>query len=233
MFDAVSQMHYGNAIGRPILASIHRLPWAADAQFRVGQVLCETFWPPHYRDGAPQSACPRYVARRQLTTLQKLGYRLKSGFEAEFAFYRTEDGTAPLFDGKGVYVSQCLAKVEPLLYALESGLAASGVDVLTLQTERGPGQLELALAPKFDGPMRYSVSARPSRRRAHHGVCMPRLWRSRQTRSDRTACISTTLCGRRTPNVTSSALKVFTHRLYSSCTGEHTYKLYCPDSMQG
>jgi len=64
--------------------------------------------------------------------------------------YRTEDGTAPLFDGKGVYISQCLAKVEPLLYALESGLAASGVDVLSVQTECGPGQMELALAPTFD-----------------------------------------------------------------------------------
>jgi len=47
-------------------------------------------------------------------------------------------------------MSQCLAKVEPLLYALESGLAGSGVDVLSIQTESGPGQMELALAPLFD-----------------------------------------------------------------------------------
>jgi len=87
-----------------------------------------------------------YVDRRLLTRLQKLGYRFKSGFEAEFAVYRTEDGTAPLFDGKGVYISQCLAKVEPLLYALESGLAASGVDVLAVLTECGPGQMELAVS---------------------------------------------------------------------------------------
>ena len=93
---------------------------------------------------------PRYVARRQLSRLQQLGYQLKSGFEAEFAVYRTEDGTVPLFDGKGIYVSQCLAKVESLLYALESGLAANGVDVLSIQTECGPGQMELALAPVFD-----------------------------------------------------------------------------------
>jgi len=66
MFDAVSRMHYGNAVVRPVLASIHRLPWAADAQFRVGQILCETFWPPHYLDGAPQSACPRYQMKKNV-----------------------------------------------------------------------------------------------------------------------------------------------------------------------
>jgi len=55
-----------------------------------------------------------------------------------------------LFDGRDVYTGQCLAEVEPLLYAIEDGLAASGVDVLTIHTELGPGQMELALAPTFD-----------------------------------------------------------------------------------
>ena len=150
MFDAVSRMHHGNASVRPILTSIHHLPWAAEGQFRVGQVLCETFWPSYYLDGAPQSACPRYAARRQLCRLQKLGYRLKSGFEAEFAVFRTEDCTTPLFGGKDVYTGQRLAEVETLLYAIEDGLAASGVDVLSMEIEHGPGQMELALAPTFD-----------------------------------------------------------------------------------
>ena len=140
----------GNATVCPVLGSLHSLPWAAEGQFRVGQLLCETFWPRHYLDGAAQSVCPRYAARRQLSRLGELGYRLKSGFEAEFAVFRTADGATPLFDGRDLYTGQLLAAVEPLLYALEIGLAASGVDVLTLQTECGPGLIELALAPAFD-----------------------------------------------------------------------------------
>ena len=149
-FDAVTKMHNGNAIVRPVLGSIHRLPWAAKGQFRVGQILCETFWPCHYRDGAPQSACPRYAARCQIAKLHELGYRLKSGFEAEFGVFRSEDGTAPLFDGEDIYTGQCLAEAEPLLYAVEDGLTASGVDVLNVHIEHGPGQIELALAPALD-----------------------------------------------------------------------------------
>jgi len=149
-FDAVSKMHNGNAIVRPVLGSIHRLPWAANGQFRVGQILCETFWPSHYRDGAVQSACPRYAARYQISRLQALGYRLKSGFEAEFAVFRRDDGTSPLFDGVDIYTGQCLAEAEPLLYAIENGLAASGVDVTTVHTEHGQGQIELVLAPALD-----------------------------------------------------------------------------------
>ena len=150
MFDAVSWMHNGNAIVRPVLGSIHRLPWAAEGQFLVGQLLRETFWPAHYLNGAPQSVCPRYVARRQLSRLKDLGYRLKSGFEAEFAVFRTVDGTSPLFDGEDLFTCRCLAEVESVLYAIENGLATSGVDVLTVQTEHGTGQMELALAPVFD-----------------------------------------------------------------------------------
>ena len=149
-YEAVAQMHFGNAIVRPVLTSIHRLPLVTVGQFRVGQILCETFWPSYYRNGEPQSVCPRYVARRQLSRLQELGYRLKSGFEAEFAVFRTADGTTPLFDGKDMLTCQCLAEVEPLLYAIENGLAVTGVDVLTVQTENGPGQMELTLAPVFD-----------------------------------------------------------------------------------
>lgn len=93
---------------------------------------------------------PNYVARRQLSRLKELGYRLKSGFEAEFSVFRTADGTSPLFEGTDTFTCQCLAEVEPLLYALEDGLATSGIDVMTVQTENGPGQMEMALAPLFD-----------------------------------------------------------------------------------
>ena len=77
-----------NATIRPMPDTVHSLPWAAGGKYRVGEVLCESFWMWPHRDGAPQAACTRHVARTQLDRLSTLGYRLMSGFEAEFFVYR-------------------------------------------------------------------------------------------------------------------------------------------------
>ena len=64
--------------------TLRPLSWATVGKFKVGEVLCETFWVPPFRGGGRQAACPRYVARRQLERLKGLGYSLYSAFEAEF-----------------------------------------------------------------------------------------------------------------------------------------------------
>jgi len=104
-----------------------------------------------YRDGAPQAACPRYVARRQLRRLDDRGLRLYSAFEAELTVLQRSDHK-PIFGGpihSEVCTSQLLAEFECFLYDTEKLLFEGGVDISKLHTEYGPGQLEFVPQPKF------------------------------------------------------------------------------------
>ena len=131
----------------PMPGTLHSLPWATDGKHRVGEVICETFWIPPFRNGVQQDACPRYVARRQLDRLTQLGYQLYSGFEAEFIVC---DSTGkPVFTGHDMFVNTLFSEFESFLYSMDSKMAAAGVDVATLHTEYGNGQFEMALAPKY------------------------------------------------------------------------------------
>ena len=40
---------FSNVIVRPTPGTLHALPWAAQGKYRIGEVLCETFWMPPYR----------------------------------------------------------------------------------------------------------------------------------------------------------------------------------------
>ena len=99
----VLETNSSNAIVRPMPSTLHALPWAAAGKYRIGEVLCETFWIPPYKDGAHQGACTRYLARTQLDRLSALGYRFMSGHEAEFVMFRKDgDGdviSRPMFNG--------------------------------------------------------------------------------------------------------------------------------------
>jgi len=149
----VLEANYGNAVIRPMSGTLHALPWATNGKYRVGEVLCESCWMPPYRDGVPQGACTRYVARTQLKRLSELGYQLMSGFEAEFFMYR-KDGIGavtdrPMFKGIDIFSSLILAEHDEVICSMYDSLSGAGVDVATLQTEYGPGQLEFATGTKF------------------------------------------------------------------------------------
>jgi len=149
----VLDANVGNAVIRPMPGTMHALPWATSGKYRIGEVLCEAFWMPPYRDGAPQGACTRYVARTQLERLSALGYQLMSGYEAEFFMYR-KDGqgeltSRPMFHGLDICRSVIQAEHEELICSMGEGLSAAGVDVIALHNEHSPGQFEIATGTKF------------------------------------------------------------------------------------
>jgi len=59
--NEVKEAKLGNAVLHPMPGTLRPLPWAADGKFKVGEVLCESFWSQSYRGGGHQDACPRYV----------------------------------------------------------------------------------------------------------------------------------------------------------------------------
>ena len=149
--DEVRDVRFGNALMMPKASTLRSLPWATGGRHRVCEFLCEMSWMPSYRDGAPQAACPRYVARRQLRRLDDRGLRLYSAFEAELTILQRSDHK-PIFGGpihSEVCTSQLLAEIEYFLYDTEKLLLEGGVDIEKLHTEYGPGQLECVPQPKY------------------------------------------------------------------------------------
>jgi len=148
------EVNFGNAVVRPMSGTLHALPWAAGGKYRVGEVLCESFWMRPYRDGAAQAACSRYVARTQLERLSTLGYQLMSGYEAEFFMYH-KDGpdeqltSRPMFHGVDIYSGLIQAEHEELICSMCEGLSAAGVGVAAMHRECAPGKLEFATGAKF------------------------------------------------------------------------------------
>ena len=148
-FPEMIENDYGNAVVRPISGTLHALPWATGGKYRIGEVFCESFWAPPYRDGAPQGTCTRYMARTQLERLSALGYQLMSGYEAEFFMYRKDWTSRPMFHGVDMFSSVILAEHDEMICSMAEGLSAAGVDVMSLQNEYGPGQIEFATGTKF------------------------------------------------------------------------------------
>ena len=149
----VMEVNFSSAVVRPMPGTMHALPWATGGKYRIGEVLCEWYWMPPYRDGAPQGACTRHMARTQLERLSALGYQLMSGYEAEFFMYR-KDGqgeltSQPMFHGVDIFSTVIQAEHEELICSMGEGLSAAGVDVVALQNECGSGQLEFATDVKF------------------------------------------------------------------------------------
>lgn len=122
----------------PDLGTIEILPWA-DATARV---LCE----PHFLDGRPAEAAPRFVARKMLDELSGLGYRLKSGFEYEFYIVDAKTREAP-FPGIQIFATLRNNFDEHLVYEILREMEAVGVDIITSNAEYGPGQMEINFAP--------------------------------------------------------------------------------------
>ena len=165
----------GNGRMLPKVSTLRSLPWATAGKHRVGEFLCEMAWMPSYRQGSPQFACPRYVARQQLQCLDNFGLKLYSTFEAEFSILRREDKT-PIFGGPvhaEVCTSQLLAEFESFLYDTEKMLFAGGIDVSKLHTEYGPGQVEFVPQPQ------YGIGSPDSMFRLHQAMkelCLQRNW---------------------------------------------------------
>ena len=149
----VLELNSGSVILRPLPGTLHALPWAADGKYRIGEVLCESYWIPPYHDGAHQGACTRYIAKKQLDRLSALGYRFLSGYEVEcFMFRKDGEGevtSRPMFHGDDIYTNVLLAENEELICFMAEQMSAAGVDIVSMHPECASGLLEFSTGPKF------------------------------------------------------------------------------------
>ena len=110
--------------------------------FLFVQVLCETQW---LQDGSPQAASPRYVARKQLESLEQLGYKLQSASELEFSLLDSQT-LLPSYNAVDLMSKSIIMRYEKLFSDLSKSVAAgAGIHVETIHTELSQGQLEITL----------------------------------------------------------------------------------------
>lgn len=118
------------------------MTWSGKDEYRIGGVQCE----PVNEDGSFFPPGPRYVARKQLQTLQDMGYKLLSACEIEARINHADTGK-PVFYGHDIYVHELFTANEALFFKLDKFLERAGVNVGHMHAEWGSGQFEWAMEP--------------------------------------------------------------------------------------
>jgi glutamine synthetase len=123
----------------PDLDTIVPIPWASVG---TASLLCE----PRFQDGRPALAAPRAVARALLSELESLGYGLYSGFEYEFYLVNRETRQPP-FPGIQIFTTLRNNFDESIVNQILLLMPQVGVDIITSNSEYGPGQMEINFGP--------------------------------------------------------------------------------------
>lgn len=136
---------YGDFAMRPDPATLRRLPWHPGSALLMADLVWE--------DGAPVTAAPRQILRRQLERLAGLGYTAQAGTELEFIVFRDSyeqawdtgyRGLTPANQYNIDYSILGTGRVEPLLRRLRNEMAGAGLTVESAKGECNPGQHEIA-----------------------------------------------------------------------------------------
>ena len=139
----MQKQKWGNAILLPDPVTLHLVPWAGHGEYRVAEVLCESYW---IQDRAPQLACPRFVCRQQLARLRAEGFEFKCGFEIEFRLEDSKTGN-PVFSRSAMFNHTMVAVQEKLLFDADKHFAKLNINANKIHSEFTPGQYEFTFLP--------------------------------------------------------------------------------------
>jgi len=133
------EIHYADHFLFPDYETFCSVPWVPE----TGRVICD----PRFADGTTCEAAPRVVLQRVLERYRQLGFEVKNAFEMEF--YILDPAThQPVFDGKHIF-SNLRNTCSPLVGKVLEFLPSMGIDVLTVNCEYAPAQIELTYAPQM------------------------------------------------------------------------------------
>ncbi|MGQ9625439.1 MAG: glutamine synthetase family protein [Anaerolineae bacterium] len=132
------EIGYGDHCVRPDLETFTVMPWARN----TARVLCD----PYFYDGRPAMAGPRLLVKKLLGELEEMGYLHQSSFEYEFYIVDAQT-RKPVYDGIQIFATLRTSFDEDFLHRIEREMYAIGIDVITLNAEYGPGQMEINYKP--------------------------------------------------------------------------------------
>jgi glutamine synthetase len=124
------------------------LPWACQTEKNVvvKRVYCEQADRPQ----APRTVCRKLL--KELYLWNNRGLQILAGGELEFGLAKSgkiENTWVPLFDGPEIFTTLQCCKIMDFCLDLEDYMHRVGVDIRTINTEAGAGQVEITFAPKF------------------------------------------------------------------------------------
>jgi len=128
---------FSDALLFPDLKTFQNLPWLD----KTARVLCD----PYFRDGNPVMAASRWLVKHLLNQLEEMGYRLLSSFEYEFYLVNAQT-RQPTTPGVQNFVSLGLKFDEALIYRMLRYISKVGIDILAVNAEHAPGQIEITYA---------------------------------------------------------------------------------------
>eukprot|EP00928_Gymnodinium_smaydae_P072033 TRINITY_DN5546_c0_g2_i1.p1 TRINITY_DN5546_c0_g2~~TRINITY_DN5546_c0_g2_i1.p1 ORF type:complete len:477 (-),score=88.73 TRINITY_DN5546_c0_g2_i1:220-1650(-) len=145
--DEVVAAGCGNTELLPDWKTEQVLPWACKPEkgIVVKRVYCEQ---------SQVQMLPRTICRNLLDELKRdfKGLELLVGGELEFVMAKpstTAAGWEPWFEGPEIFTTLQGCKAMDFCFDLEQNMEQVGVDILTMNSEYGAGQLELTFVPKF------------------------------------------------------------------------------------
>ena len=135
----MEEIGFGDAVCFPDFDTFVILPWCD----KIARILIE----PTFR-GEHVGSHPRVVARKQLDRLKKLGISLLSAHEHEFYLVH-RDTNKPVNDDHRIRATERNNQDMKFTNQIARDLPEVGVDIECLETEYGPGQLEISYLPAF------------------------------------------------------------------------------------
>jgi glutamine synthetase len=131
------EKNYADQVLVPDLSTAAVVPWMN----KTARLICDTYW----ADGTPLHAAPRHVLRKAVGELDKLGYQAVVGLEYEF--YLLDPTTMkPIFDGLHIFNTMRNTAV-PVTERIVELMPQIGIDIITANSEYGPGQFEINYGP--------------------------------------------------------------------------------------
>ncbi len=131
-----TEYSYADQLLRPDPTTAQSIPW----QPGHARFICSA----ESVDGTPRLASPRQLLDKVLAEAKAMGYGMRTGMEYE-NYFLNPDGT-PLFGGHHIF-NPVFNVFHPVVLDLFEQLPKVGVDLITANSEYGPGQFELNFGP--------------------------------------------------------------------------------------
>jgi glutamine synthetase len=143
-FNAIEE---SDMIAIPDPATFQLMPWKT-GESKVARMISDIVTP----DGKPYEGDPRYVLRRALERMEKMGFdAFNVGPELEYFYFKSSEGTEPLDEG-GYFSMTTLDAASELRKETIRALEAMGIPVEYAHHEVGPSQheIDMRFAPALD-----------------------------------------------------------------------------------
>ncbi len=139
-FNAIEE---SDMVAIPDPETFQLMPWK-EGETRVARMICDIVTP----DGNPYEGDPRYVLRRALDRMARLGFEtFNVGPELEYFLFRDDKGTETLDEG-GYFAMTTMDAASELRHETVRALESMGIPIEYVHHEVGPSQHEI--------DMRYS-----------------------------------------------------------------------------